>query len=209
MTIGTVEIHSQATSVVMSNEEAPDDITTFGDAEDGGGRLYFLSLAAVQSTTVNSFWRMLWANGGEEAAVVYRPHGNAVATPDEPHFLGTVKIGPAPDLGGEAGTQVTFTFETRLDFLERPILDDGTSGVPYVSAVSPAGPYEGDDVVNVQGARFNEVTEVTLAGVGVPFFVISDGVLAVSLDGAAPGTKNLVVTNAEGSSTATPLVISA
>lgn len=113
------------TAVLLDNEEADSDVVTFCDAAEGGGRTYFLTITAIQSTDPDSLWRYVWEQTGDEVPFVYAPHGNAVASDTQPHFTGTVKIGPRPAVGGEAGVNVTQTFETRWDVVGVPTLDTG------------------------------------------------------------------------------------
>jgi hypothetical protein len=128
--IGTpsVDYWADATSVVMDNEELDADTVTFEDAaEPGGARQYFFNITATQSTATASLWRKIWESTGEEVPFTYAVHGNAVPTVEQPHMIGTVKIGPRPSLGGEAGRDVTYTFESRWDIVGTPTLDDGTA----------------------------------------------------------------------------------
>lgn len=199
LTIGSVEIHEDGTSVVMDSEEANGDVTTFADAELGGARQHFFTIGATQSLQGDSFWRMVWANTGEEAAFVYRPQGNVVATADEPHFTGTLTIGPKPALGGAAGTKVTFTFETRFDIDGVPLLDDGATSVPLITSVDPESPVA-DELVTIYGSRFTGTTAVSIDGTSTAFTVISDGMISALVPTAAAGAANIVVTNDDGAS---------
>lgn len=199
LTIGATEIHEEGTSVLMDSEEANGDVTTFADAEGGGARQHFFAISATQSTQGDSFWRMVWANTGEDAAFVYRPHGNAVATADEPHFTGTLKIGPKPPIGGAAGTNSTFTFDTRFNIEGVPVLDDGAGSVPLISSVEPLSP-EAGELVTLYGSRFGAATAVEIDGIAAPFSPISDGIIAASVPDAAAGAATVVVTNADGDS---------
>ena len=52
--------------------------------------------------------------------------GNETATASQPHFTGTLTIGPPPRIGGEAGRDSTYTFETRFDLADKPVKDTGT-----------------------------------------------------------------------------------
>lgn len=115
LTIGTTELFLQATSVVMDNEEANGDVTTFADAAEGGARQFFFQITALQSLEATSLWRYLWENTGETATFVFSPAGNEVPSTAQPHFEGTLKVGPKPSLGGAAGRTTTHTFEYRLD----------------------------------------------------------------------------------------------
>jgi hypothetical protein len=101
---------------------------TFEDAAEGGGRQFFLRGAAVQSTQSAAFWRYVWENSGEEdVPYTIAPHGNAAPTADEPHFVGTLTIGPKPTIGSEASTDRTsasqFDFEFEID--DEPTMDTG------------------------------------------------------------------------------------
>lgn len=112
---------------VLDNEENEDGSVTFGDYQEGGARQYFFDLEAVQSTAPESFWRMCWEQTGEEVPFTFAPHGNQEPTAEQPHFVGTVTIGPRPAVGGEAGAR-QYMFETRWDVDGVPVLDDGTAG---------------------------------------------------------------------------------
>lgn len=117
---------ADATSVVLENEEKDSDVTTFEDAKNAGdARQWFFTLSAIQSTAKTSFWRYLWENTGQVVAFTYAPHGNEVATEDQPHFIGTCKIGAKPSVGGEAGQTTQYTFDARLDVETGPTLDIG------------------------------------------------------------------------------------
>ncbi|NTW39348.1 MAG: hypothetical protein HGA44_05565 [Cellulomonadaceae bacterium] len=121
-----VDYWADTTKCEMNNEKADEDTVTFEDAAvPGGARLYYLDLTGVQSTDTASLWRYIWEHTGEEVPFTYAPHGNAVATPAQPHFVGTIKIGPRPVIGGEAGRDTTFTFDSRWDIVGVPVLDDG------------------------------------------------------------------------------------
>lgn len=119
---------ADATSVVLENEERESDVVTFEDAANAGdARQWFFTLSAVQSTATGSFWRFLWDNTGQVVPFTYAPHGNETPSEEQPHFLGTCKIGPKPSIGGEASATGEFTFEMRLDVETGPTLDDGTT----------------------------------------------------------------------------------
>lgn len=114
------------TACTITNEEADSDVETFCDAAEGGARDFKMNITGIQSTDATSLWSYVWDNTGETVAYTYAPHGNAVATAAQPHFIGTVVIGPAPEIGGEAGKGNTFTFETVWDCTGKPTLDRGT-----------------------------------------------------------------------------------
>lgn len=119
---------ADATACTLDNEEAEGDVTTFADAaEQGGARQYFLNITAVQSTDTESFWRYVWEHTGEDVPFIYAPHGNETPTEAQPHFTGNCTIGPRPAIGGEAGRETTFTFETRFDVDGVPVMDTGAA----------------------------------------------------------------------------------
>lgn len=123
LTIGGTDYAADATNIVLENEDADNDVTTFADAAAGGAKQWFFTMTAVQSTDADSLWRYLWDSTGDEVAYVFAPHGNEVASATQPHFTGTVVVGAKPSVGGEAGS--TFTFEVRLDCKEEPTLVEG------------------------------------------------------------------------------------
>lgn len=128
LTIDGVDYWADQTAVTLENEEADEDTTTFEDAAAAGGaRQYFLNITAIQSTDTASFWRLCWERTGDDVPFIYAPHGNATATDARPHFVGTCTIGARPAIGGEAGRDVTYTFETRFDVVGEPTLSVGAA----------------------------------------------------------------------------------
>lgn len=121
--LGSTEYMADATNIVLQNEEADGDVTTFADAAAGGSVQWFFEMEAIQSTDAESLWRFLWDSTGDEVAYVFAPHGNTTASATQPHFTGNVTVGPKPAVGGEANE--TFTFEVRLDCTAEPTLVTG------------------------------------------------------------------------------------
>lgn len=113
------------TAATITNEEGEDDVVTFCDVAAGDDRDFKLNLTAIQSTDPDSLWSYIWENSGEIVPYTYAPHGNAEPSESQPHFVGTVEIGPPPEIGGEAGKDNTFTFETEWDCQEKPTIDRG------------------------------------------------------------------------------------
>lgn len=111
-------------SYELTNDEADSDVTTFEDAAGGGARQYKLAGEAIQSTDSASFWMYVWENVGETVPFTLAPHGNEVPSASQPHFVGNVKIGARPKIGGEAGTGA-FTFDFEWDVEGVPVLDIG------------------------------------------------------------------------------------
>lgn len=114
-------------NVVLSNEDA-DDVLTFYDASQGGVKQWFFEISAISSTDTESFWRYVWENTGEEVAFTYAPHSNEVASEEQPHFIGFVKIPAKPSMGGEASIKGQYSFDTRFDLVGEPTLDVGIGG---------------------------------------------------------------------------------
>lgn len=116
-------------SYKMEAEKADADAITFEDAERGDGFDWFLRGSAIQSLASASFWRWCWENRGTTAIpFTLAPHGNAEASADEPHFIGTLTVSAPPAIGGEASTDAKssfqFDYEFKLD--AEPTMDVGT-----------------------------------------------------------------------------------
>lgn len=131
LTLGTPgeDYSTDLISYSFENDEADADVITFEDAENGGDRQHFLRGSAIQSTASASFWRYVWENSGTaDVPFTVAPHGNEEPTENEPHLVGTLKIGPKPTLGVEASTSNSsagsFDFEFEIDGV--PTIDEGT-----------------------------------------------------------------------------------
>lgn len=120
-----VDYKCDMTGAVLDNEDAANDVTTYCDAATGGAKQFFFTIDALQSTVTDAFWKYAWANTGLVVPYRFAPYGNAEPTVDKPHFVGTVKIGNKPPIGGQANS--TAVFQTRWDCQEEPTLDDGES----------------------------------------------------------------------------------
>ena len=132
LTLGTpgTDRSADIQSWTIENEEADADVVTFEDAAEGGGRQFYLRGSAIQSTQTAAFWRYVWENSGEEnVPYTIAPHGNAVPTADEPHFVGTLTIGPKPTIGGEASTdpKSAFSFDYEFPIDGEPTMDTGAA----------------------------------------------------------------------------------
>lgn len=115
--LATTDYSIDATSVVLQNEEAADDVITF--CETGQQNVqWFFEVEAITSTDATSFWSYCWDNAGDEVAFVFAPHGNATPSTSQPHFTGTLNIGNKPSLGGAVNS--TFTFQKRFDLVGAP-----------------------------------------------------------------------------------------
>lgn len=115
------EFACDASSVVLSNEEAStDEIVTFCDTNGVAPQWYF-EVEAVTSTDATSFWSYVWDNADTDVEFVFAPHGNATVAANQPHFTGTLNIGPKPSIGGTANS--TFVFNKRFDLVGEPVLN--------------------------------------------------------------------------------------
>lgn len=130
LTLGSpgAEFAADIISWTIENEEADSDVITFEDAASGGSRQFYLRGSAIQSTASAAFWTYVWENSGDTGvAYTIAPHGNTIATESEPHFVGTLTIGPKPTIGGEASTSSSsaFTFEFEFEIDGVPTMDTG------------------------------------------------------------------------------------
>lgn len=130
LTIGTPGTDHSADVISWSieNEDADAGVVTFEDAAAGGGVQYFLRGSAIQSTDTAAFWRYVWENSGEQdVPYTIAPHGNAVPSAEQPHFVGTLNIGRKPTIGGEADASPTSAFQFDYEFAinGEPTMDTG------------------------------------------------------------------------------------
>lgn len=119
----TLQVNAEAGNFVLENEEADGGYTTFADVAAGGARQWFITIEALTQTDATKWWRFLWDNTSEEVTFTFAPHGNSVATADQPIFTGTAVVGAQPPIGGAAGEE--WNFEYRLDLVGNPTMDDG------------------------------------------------------------------------------------
>ncbi len=120
LTIDGDDYAMDASSITLTNEDKDGEVRTFADITPL--KQWFFEIEAIQSTDQNSFWSLLWdADGTEGIPYVFKPHGNATESTNEPHFSGTVSVKGKPPVGGSADT--TFTFSYRLDCDQEPTID--------------------------------------------------------------------------------------
>jgi len=120
LTIDGNDYAMDASSITLTSEDMNGEVRTFADITPP--KQWFFDIEAVQSTDTTSFWSMLWDEDGTEGiAYVFKPHGNATESSNEPHFTGTVTIKGKPPVGGTADS--TFTFTYRLDCDQEPTID--------------------------------------------------------------------------------------
>lgn len=124
------EYNLDTTSVEITNEEADEDVITFADLAEGEIRDWFLDIVAIQSTEAEALWSFNWDHSGDTVSVTVAPHGNASASGQRPHFIcAEVEVGPPPTLGGEAGRENTWTYESQWKIVSgKPVKDTGNGG---------------------------------------------------------------------------------
>lgn len=126
LTVAGTDYDADVKSIDLTPEDRDDSDVTFAEAAAGDVAVTSANVTAIQSTKAGSLWRYLWDNPGDEVAVVYGPHGNALPTADKPHFLFTVKLGNRPAIGGEARrAKDRYDFTATWEVLDGPTLDDG------------------------------------------------------------------------------------
>lgn len=202
LSFGGVDVWADVTAVTLENTDKDGGLTTFEDASGTPGRQYLIKGTAIQSLQTSSFWRYAWANSGQTVAFRYAPKGNATASADEPHFLGQVKIGPRPTVGGEAGASNEFSFDFEWQVEGDPTMDEGTDGIPVISSITPQGQEAGEQVV-ITGTRMSGATAVKFGTTPVDnLIVVSDTTLAAIVP-AGSGVK--AVTVIAGAKTSDPV----
>lgn len=122
MTLGTpgVDYKCDVQSWTLEPGDPDTDSVTFCNPD--GEDTWTLKMTAVQSTDPTSFWAFVWEHAGEEVPFTAAPHGNEEPTAAQPHFVGVVKVGRKPAIGGDAGSTNTYTFETEWDLVGEPTM---------------------------------------------------------------------------------------
>lgn len=121
-----VEFDADLKKVEIDSEDKDDSDLTFREAAEGDLKDFTLKVAGIQSTAAGSLWRFLWDNPGAVITVLYGPHGNAVVSPEQPHFAMTVKNSGKPIIGGESRRgKERYDFEHELEVLTGPDLVTG------------------------------------------------------------------------------------
>ena len=121
-------------------------------------------------------------------------------------------------------TQLTVTFNTAPDLgtLDAVVTTNGIGSgsevpvaniveVPSINSISPAaGPSAGGTTITIAGLSFVNVTAVTIGGIAATNVSVNDGPLnakyiTATTPAGAPGAANVIVTNADGSSSITAI----
>ena len=85
----------------------------FGNYEDSLD--FTCAVTGFQDTAAASLHTALWNNPGVTLTITYAPHGNATASPSEPHFTATGYPEVVPNLGGAAGEYFVYDINFILD----------------------------------------------------------------------------------------------
>ena len=202
LSFGGVDVWADVTAVTLENTDKDGGLTTFEDASGTPGRQYLIKGTAIQSLQTSSFWRYAWANSGQTVAFRYAPKGNATASADEPHFLGQVKIGPRPTIGGEAGASTEFSFEFEWQVDGDPTMDEGTDGIPVISSITPTGQEAGEQVL-ITGTRLSGATSVKFGTTAATNLIVASDTTLAAIIPAGSGVK--AVTVAAGAKTSAPV----
>jgi len=117
--IGATEYACDATNIELASQDAPGDVQTF--CEMTVGQEWTLTLEGITS-------------GDDTSLFTIAPNGNATATPDEPHYTGTVKFDALPPLS--LTSNETSTFSVALTVVNTPHdpANDVWYGVEIVTA---------------------------------------------------------------------------
>lgn len=123
--VDSVERTAETSVAKFTSGESDSDFVTFADAAAGGGRQYNFEATIVQDAVAASFWDLMFSEPGTEVLVLIAPHGNAVASPSQPHFSATCVV-KEPDgdlIGGEADVSTTARMVTSVVWpcLAKPI----------------------------------------------------------------------------------------
>lgn len=103
------DFSGQISNFRITSAETESDFVTFEDAAAGGARDYNVEGTCAQDTDTASFWSFIWDASGDTVTGIYKPHGNAVASPTQPHYTwsATVKEPDGDLLGGDADASTT------------------------------------------------------------------------------------------------------
>lgn len=114
--IGATEYECDATMVDLVLGDEPGAVQTFCEVRAGGE--FTLTLEGITSGDAGSLYRVLWANFGSTAEFTIAPYGNATATADQPHYVGTVRFNELPPLS--LSSNETSTFSVALEVVNTP-----------------------------------------------------------------------------------------
>lgn len=125
LTFDGVDYWADITKVQLTNVSVGEPLRDWHGRVVHDPRRYLITGAAVQSMQPTSFWRYVWENTGAVISFRYAPLGNHEPSEVSPHFVGQVRIGPPPTLGGDAGLG-EYEFEFEWEVINTPATDDGT-----------------------------------------------------------------------------------
>lgn len=130
--IGATDYACDATMVELALQDAPGDVQTFCELRVGGE--WTLTLEGLTSGDATSLYQILWANFGTEVAFTIAPNGNATASANEPHYVGTAKFDQLPPLALSSNEVSTFSVTLTVKNTEHDPATSVYYGVEIVTA---------------------------------------------------------------------------
>lgn len=119
LTFSTVEVNCVSTSIVLDNEDADAELVTFGDVVAGNDKRWYFVVTGLPDYSPGTWWTLCWETPQyTPLPYLFKPYGNAVASPSQPHFTGSVMVDRKPPVGGDAGS--VWSFDTRLSCTANP-----------------------------------------------------------------------------------------
>ena len=109
------EVNSTEFSGGVSNVTFSSAVGTLGFGDYTDSLDYTCAVTGFQDTAAASLWSELFDTPGLPLTITYAPHGNAVATVNQPHFTATGYAETIPDLGGAAGEYFVYDLTIILD----------------------------------------------------------------------------------------------
>lgn len=116
LTIDGTNLAMDVKECIINFEPRDTGDITFAEAAEGGDQ-GTMTVRGIQSTDPASLWSQVWSKRGQKVPFIMAPHGNEVASANQPHVTGTATIGPRPSIGGAAdpNTSYEFTVEWLVD----------------------------------------------------------------------------------------------
>lgn len=120
LTLGTPGIDYKCDVTTWLLQPGDNDTDTVTYCNPDGDSTWTLSGTAINSTDPDSLWTFVWDHQGETVPFTAAPWGNEVPTDEQPHFIGNVRIGRKPAIGGDAGATTTHTFDFEWELEGEP-----------------------------------------------------------------------------------------
>lgn len=108
--VGNVDYAGSVKSVVFSSAVGEMGFGDYADSLD-----YTCAVTGFQDFASASLWNSLFTTPGASLSLTFAPHGNAIASANQPHFTATGYAEAIPDMGGAAGEYFTYDLTIILD----------------------------------------------------------------------------------------------